>query len=113
MDYLWLRVDRREGCVRDKMSCPVVVTPRRFVESQLSIIGRSEISVLELSGHLSTKLAAVDERVIVMESRVHPGPEDFIEEVACIFKAVGVSAVLEGKTVNDNVHLGSAEVACN
>ena len=48
-----------------------------------------------------------------MESRVHTGPEDFIEEVMCILKGVDVSAVLERQTVNDNMHLGSAEVVCN
>jgi hypothetical protein len=113
MDYLWQCVDKREGCVMENDACPILMTPRRFATSRLSIIGGSEISALELIGHLPTKLAAVDERVIVMESRVHTGPEDFIEEVVGILKAVCVRAVLERQTVNDNMHLGSTEVARN
>lgn len=85
----------------------------RFIKTQLSIIGRSEISALELSGHLPAKLAAVDERLIEMESCIHTGPEDFLEEVVRIIKAVGVSAVLKRQTVNDNMHLVSAKVARN
>ena len=48
-----------------------------------------------------------------MESGVDTRPEDLIEEVPRIVESVCVRTVLESQTVDDNMHLRSAEVGRN
>src|SRR3984885_5539472 len=105
-----------EGPIRSVNECIgdyALVQNERFVRYQLSIVGRSKVATLDLSGHLLTQLATVDERVIEMESGIDTGPEHFVEEVTRIVKAMCVCAVLESQTVYDNMHFGSAEVVRN
>ena len=77
----------------------------------LRVSNRPEVFTKKLMCDLLAQSAAIDKRMMVMESSVNARPKDFFKEVAGGVERVGVYAVRERQTVNDDSHVRSAEIA--